>query len=171
MANLILTDTPLGLQTRRKSDIANHMSRRAPYAGVYKEQTDRETEFPNAKRRKVGPCNTYNCHGLTFGARRTAIPSSINLILKEDDYSEVAFGVVMPGDIVIYRSTGAAPGSIAGDIEHSGIVLERTALGNVLVLSKWGFGDEWVHFLRDCPYDSGDVKYFRINDCPPIKTS
>jgi hypothetical protein len=49
---------------------------------------------------------------------------------------------------VIYLSTGKTPGSIPGDVEHSGIVIAREQpLGSVLVLSKWGFGDEWLHFL------------------------
>jgi hypothetical protein len=90
--------------------------------------------------------------------------AGIDIILVEDDYKEVPIRDVRPGDVAIYYSTRQLPGSIPGDIEHSGLVIERTPLGGIRILSKWGFGDEWVHFVSDCPYDSTGVRYYRIND-------
>ena len=168
MGKIILTETPLALETRRKSAIDNHMSRRPPYAGEYAEQKDRERRHPTAVRRRVGPCNTYNCHGLTFAARRTAIRVGIDQIILDDDYQEISRANVLPGDLVIYYATTAFTGLVVNEIEHSGIVIAKDPgpLGAIRVLSKWGFGDEWVHFVNDCPYDSSHVKYYRINDCP-----
>jgi hypothetical protein len=116
--------------------------------------------------RGVGPCNTYNCHGLTFASRRTAITTAIAVraILAEDGYATVSRNDVLPGDIVVYYSTGELP----GDVEHSGIVVERVSQQGLIgvrikVLSKWGYCDEVVHFAEECPYDVGDIRYFRVN--------
>ena len=166
MASLILTEAELALETRRKNSIPNYMTRAAPLAGAYDEQKGREKQFPHAKRRNVGPCNTYNCHGLTFGSRRTEINAEIDKILRDDDYREIRKEHVCPGDIVLYYSDPQVPGGVIGDIEHSGIVLEKGQFGLLRILSKWGLGDEWVHFLADCPYSVSNVKFFRINDCP-----
>jgi hypothetical protein len=155
----------LALETRSQSSIDNYMSRAKPYAGLLLQKQAHERDFANALHRRVGPSNTYNCHGLTFAARRTAISkvSEVIKILREDDYTRVSPNEARPGDIVIYVSTGRLPGSIAGDVEHSGIVVERTPLiGGIKVLSKWGFCDEVVHLVTYCPYDSGDLRYFRV---------
>ena len=170
MPSLILSDADLHLETRRKTTIIQRITRRAPLAGAYEQDIDYDRKYPNAKRRNVGPCNTYNCHGLTFGARRAEVVfSDVAAILEEDDYTEIGKGAVLPGDIAIYFSTGLN-GSPVGDIEHSGLVLEPpNQIGNVKIVSKWGYGDERVHFFADCPYDTGNVRFFRINDCPRFK--
>jgi hypothetical protein len=152
----------LALETRNGTQIPNSLSHVVPIPGAFMEQADQEKNRPNAKRRRVGPCNTYNCHGLTFGARRTGIPAHIDKILKEDGYTSVSSKDVLPGDIVIYFE---ADGGVRAEVSHSGIVLERTSLGAVKVLSKWGYGDEWIHFLADCPYNANNVEFYRINDC------
>jgi hypothetical protein len=166
MPNLVLAVADLMLETRRKTSISHRMNRRAPPAGSYEEDAAYDKRYPAAHRRNVGPCNTYNCHGLTFGTRRAGIEfADVPLILEQDDYTEIDRAEVMPGDVAVYFSTGKG-GTIVGDIEHSGLVVERTQLGNVKLVSKWGYGDERVHFLTDCPYDAGNVRFFRINDCP-----
>ena len=170
MQSLILPQADLQLETRRKNTLRARFSRSAPWAGAYRQEDDHDKAFPHAKRRHVGPCNTYNCHGLTFAARRTEIVfSEVTKILEEDDYVEIDAKDVLPGDIVVYFSTGLK-GGVAGDAERSGIVLERTNLGNVKIVSKWRLGDERVHSVGDCLYDTGDVRYFKVNDCPRNKT-
>jgi hypothetical protein len=141
------------------------MTRAAPLEGAYQADNAYDLKYgERAKRRQVGPSNTYNCHGLTFGARRAGILSDVQIILEDDDYVEVDIKDVLPGDIVIYFSTESS--GIAGDAEHSGIVVDRTALGSVKVVSKWGYGDERIHWLKDCEYDVSNIRFFRINDCP-----
>lgn len=166
MGLLILHNASFDLETRRKRKIETALSRAAPDDGAYAEQKARSKEFPNAKRRGVGPCNTYNCHGLTFAARRSAIWKDIENIIHDDDYQQIKPSQVLPGDIVIYCNSGVEPGSIKGDMEHSGIALGKNGSGVLMVLSKWGVGDEWVHAVGDSPYDNRDIRYFRINDCP-----
>jgi hypothetical protein len=98
----------------------------------------------------------YNCHGLTFASRRTCIASSteIRKILAEDGFESVpAASQAEPGDIVLYVA--------AGDIEHSGVVIEADNL-SPLVLSKWGKGPEVIHRVADCPYDATNVEYHRV---------
>jgi hypothetical protein len=126
MGNVFLPSAVLYFESRRKTVYQKYMTRERPLVGDYDEQKGREREFPNAKRRHVGPCNTYNCHGLTFGARRAAITSGISEILIEDDYAQIDTKDVLPGDIAVYYSTGTEIGSVRGDIEHSGIVIKRT---------------------------------------------
>jgi hypothetical protein len=104
--------------------------------------------------------------GDPFGARRAGIPLDVDIILEDDDYVEVDYKDVLPGDVVIYYSTGKNGASI-GDPEHSGLVVERVnPLGEIKVLSKWGYGDERIHGLKDCDYDIDDIRFYRINDCP-----
>jgi hypothetical protein len=157
----------LALETRKSQQITNWFLRTSPIAGSYQDQIDEAKKRPNAKRRNVGPSHTYNCHGLTFGARRSDITWSVASILKQDDYVLVAKEDVMPGDVVIYY--GVNDQGMKAEINHSGIVLERSDLGSIRVLSKWGHGDEWVHFLPDCPYNATYAEFYRINDCPPLK--
>jgi hypothetical protein len=157
--------TSLALQTRNRSDIKNDLCRVEPDAGLIRLNDDYVAEYQpqGNKFRGVGPCNTYNCHGMTFAARRSTIwiPGEVKKILQEDDYQRIAKQNVMPGDIVTYFSTGKNPGSVAGDVEHSGIVLELLLL-QMRVLSKWGFCDEVIHFLTQVPYDIGDIRFFRV---------
>ncbi len=48
-----------------------------------------------------------------------------------------------------------------GDPEHSGVVINKSEKGPV-VLSKWGMCHEVIHLFSECPYLSTDVRYFRI---------
>lgn len=109
--------------------------------------------------RKVGGCSpVYNCHGLTFGSRRTAVKESNEVlfgVLKDDDYVEVPQDDVRPGDVILYFDR-------YGQVQHSGIVVDTISRGIARVWSKWGKGDEWIHHFGACPYDSEYTKYFRL---------
>lgn len=103
----------------------------------------------------------YNCHGLTFGSRRTCIddPKSIAQILSDDGYKHVAREAVLPGDIVLYYDI------VDGTVSHSGLVVGVPSDRNssVLVVSKWGVvGAEYLHAADKCPY-KGEFQYFRID--------
>lgn len=166
MAGLILPEADLLISTRRNTQIENHMSRAEPTDGDYLSQQKEQERRPNARRRFVGPCNTYDCHGLTFAARRTNVVHEIEVLLFEDDFVEVKKEDVLSGDIVIYWSDPNPLLNISSYITHSGIVLKRLPLNDLLILSKWGHGDEWVHSLADCPYSAANVKFHRIVDDP-----
>lgn len=102
----------------------------------------------------------YNCHGFTFGSRRSAICNSedVRKILNEDDYKKIDdMNDIRVGDIITYSGH-------KGNIEHSGLVIGNKE-GLPLILSKWGYGREVVHLFNQCPYfpECPVVEYFRIS--------
>jgi hypothetical protein len=134
------------------------LNRDKPPAGADLQVSEFKRAYPKAVHRPVGPTNAYNCHGLTFGSRRTVIwkPSEVQKILQEDDYVEVLTNMeIFPGDIAIYSKDG--------DIEHSGVVVE-VFNRRPKILSKWGMCQEVVHFVEDCPYKESSVRYFRVKE-------
>jgi hypothetical protein len=162
---------PLKLQTRGRSDIENELNSSPLDAGMMleaKAERDRYRRLDPARirHRAAGPTMSYNCHGLTFAARRTQIWNSaeVQKILNEDGYQEVQFADVSVGDIAIYRQDA----SLGGEIDHSGIVVERGPPIHGLatepwVLSKWGKGYEEIHLASFCPQGMGyKIEYYRI---------
>ncbi len=157
MESIILPRAKLALETRRRSTVDNMMDREKTPDGCQLAIEACKSRFNGAMHRPVGPSGIYNCHGLTFGSRRTAVsddPSEILKIIKEDDYVEIGYREVLAGDIALYFKLG--------DVEHSGVVVEKTETGRPRILSKWGKLHEAVHLVEECPYDPSDVKYFRI---------
>jgi hypothetical protein len=108
-----------------------------------------------------GVCPIYNCHGLTFGSRRTQVdwtPATINMILKEDDFEEVPDRDVRVGNVVIYYGDDGKP-------EHSGIVVGKQREFDVpLIWSKWGKGQEVVHPLGACEWGGMPTRFYRIKE-------
>ena len=77
---------------------------------------------------------------------------------KEDGYEEVGKESVLPGDVILYLDT-------AGDIEHSGVVVDppnASILGVPRVYSKWGKYAEIIHWGNRCPYNFSNVRYYRV---------
>jgi hypothetical protein len=146
------------IQTRRGTPVSNvqEYNLTPHYLWLVKEQDNKYQEpyvfFVN------NPSPYYNCHGLTFGSRRSQIWDSQEIlkILKEDDYQLVEnVNNVQKGDIIVYFSDN-------GDVEHSGLVIDKRE-GLPLILSKWGCGKEAVHIFSMCPYDSSTVRYYRVS--------
>lgn len=157
MATLI---NPLGsvlrMDSKQCNQIDNFINRNTviPY-GDFRMMQDFMRQFPDELHRPW-PSRKYNCHGLSFASRRTAIesPAEIAKIIKDDDYQQIQSDKVLPGDIVIYYEDG--------DVSHSGIVVRVNELKVPIVLSKWGHCHEVVHQLGRCPYKQTDVRYYRI---------
>ena len=108
----------LALQTRKGGVISNSMNPTEMYVGVHNKIAALRTEYHEATHRNVGPSARYNCHGLTFAARRTGIsdPAQVQKIILDDGYTELPMSEApSAGDIAIYREDG--------DIIHSGIVI------------------------------------------------
>jgi hypothetical protein len=147
----------LALQTRKGGTVENSMNPAPAYAGVELRIAHLKRTYSRALHRPVGPSARYNCHGLTFAARRTGIDKSayVQRILTEDGYSRLPMSTApVPGDVVIYREDG--------DIIHSGIVVEiKDAV--TWVLGKWGECHEVVHPVLDCPYKNAAVEFYRLN--------
>lgn len=157
--------TELALHTRRSNQVGNVCDPNAESFGIIAISEDYKRKYPTAFHRSTEPTDTYNCHGLTFGARRTRIisPTEVRKILADDGYHEVRAAEVEPGDVIVYFDED-------GEADHSGIVVEiarRVDGGAMLVptpkiLSKWGSCHEVVHFFNDCPYSLRTVRYYRM---------
>jgi len=144
----------LNLHTRCENQVENEIDRGPARAGDEELCKDYVKDYPRASHRPTRPSRKYNCHGLTFSSRRTWIwkPTEIAKILKDDEYEQIDLKDVLPGDVVVY--------STSGDAEHSGIVIEAGFVP--MILSKWGPAHEVVHRVNDCPYDSMFITYYRI---------
>jgi hypothetical protein len=121
---------------------------------------DLERDYPEEDRRSE-PTSIYNCHGLTFASRRTAIDNSQEVlkILEDDKYVEVDNRLVKEGDVVLYFNRGN------NEIEHSGIVVsspDDDPFEGPRICSKLGKYREVIHSVYKCPYTLSDIRYYRI---------
>ncbi len=153
-----IPETSIIIQTRKGRNIDNCQPE--TISPFFRSQFGKwDSKYPSAKRRTC-PSSIYNCHGLTFAARRCFLENAEDIlyILSDDNYSEVDWKSVLPGDIAVYYSKG--------DAEHSGVVVGKAEppLYSPLLVSKWGSYAEVIHYFADCPYDCSDVKYYRINE-------
>lgn len=146
----------LALQTRKGGTIENWMNPTTPRAGVHLQIAELKIKYREARHRDTEPSARYNCHGLTFAARRTGIdnPVQVQRIINDDGYRKLELGELPSvGDIAIYREDG--------DIVHSGIVIgEKDRVP--WVLGKWGECHEVIHSVSDCPYVRAVVTYYRL---------
>jgi|SRR5208282_140999 len=161
MPGLILPRDSLGLDTRQRNHIENSLDRSTPTAGAIQYAQALRRQYRTAKQRPTFPCSTYNCHGLTFAARRTGISGSavVQKILTEDGYERINDrSTVCPGDIILYISP------ITNEIEHSGIVVDADPTDplRLRILSKWGSAHEVIHSMGDCPYDARNLAFYRM---------
>jgi hypothetical protein len=156
MSALILLKATIELGTRRQRQIKNEINREPAHDGALLEIQAHRRNYRDAIHRKVGPCRTYNCHGLTFASRRTWIdkPTEVQKILDDDDYESIPKFEVERGDIAIY--------TLRGEICHSGIVVEIDDLKGPRVLSKWALLHEVIHFAWECPYNEAAITYWRV---------
>jgi hypothetical protein len=157
MALVLGPSAALKLDSRCENQIDNLTVRAGPIHGELLAVEDYKKMFPQAIHR-TGPSRRYNCHGLVFASRRTAIIDSAVLatMLREDDYQEIPLAEVMPGDVAIYWDDG--------DMQHSGLVVEVSKNPTVpRILSKWAHLQEAVHWVHQAPPEYGaDIHYYRI---------
>lgn len=159
---VLFESTELALHTRKGNQVKNELLRRDPFPGLVQEAQEYRNRFSGCCHRPTKPSFKYNCHGLTFAARRTAITesASIESILKDDEYVEVDRKFVVPGDVVMYYEFG--------DFSHSGIVVKVDHIGVepvIWILSKWNRLHEVVHKLHECPYwgrPDINIRFWRI---------
>jgi hypothetical protein len=92
-----------------------------------------------------------NCHGWVFTEGRYLIRGRhVDTILNDNGYQIVAEAQV--GDIIIYRDA-------AGEPIHTGIVKATGDNGFVLIESKWGALDIYLHLPQDQVYSQGYAYY------------
>jgi hypothetical protein len=126
--------------------------------------------FKNAEK-VAEACPVYNCHGLTFGSRRTHVTTSIYPILDDDGFDHLPSEKdARAGDIIVYCNA-------RGEVIHSGFVVGKkpalvagTEVHIPIVWSKWGKGYEMVHTVAECPYleEEGNYpRYYRLKRWVP----
>ncbi len=146
-------------ETRRGNSISNEQQ----FLFAPQEQNaarDLRAKFPAPTFvHRTSPNPIYNCHGMTFAARRTAIFESetVRQIIADDCYESVAALDVLPGDVVLYVSDDS-------DVEHSGIVIRSPrGLEPPLICSKWGKAGEIIHPVNRSPYTTTvTYEYYRV---------
>ncbi|NER35601.1 MAG: hypothetical protein F6J93_16680 [Oscillatoria sp. SIO1A7] len=145
------------LATKRGNFIPNERGLYRPPEALEEAAKIWQDKYPNIRVRSL--TSEYNCVGMVFGCRRTAIDiEHIGLILKEDSYRRLySEGEVLPGDVVLYGN---------GDrYTHIGTILSKepdvkNASFKITVLSQWGFDGEYIHLLDEVPDNYGNVKEF-----------
>jgi hypothetical protein len=150
------------LETREKNPIQN-ISDHSPLGIDFTAKANaliNQYPPPRFLHRPLPPTTVYNCHGLTFGSRRTQIvqANEVRRILNEDNYSEVTVKTVLPGDVAVYFDE-------FGDIHHSGIVTHVNVILDEIrvpyVLGKWGVAHEVIHPYNEGPYSGLAITFYR----------
>lgn len=112
-------------------------------------------------RRRYGPrwvlrkqaCGGYNCYGMVFASRRTAILDDTQIpdILADDRYCAIPANEAVSGDLVFYRRRDD------GLLLHSAVILRKDEMGSFYCLSKWdsAMGEDEHHVLHHCWTDHG----------------
>ena len=131
-----------------------------------KECEEYKIKYPEVMFVRNEPTPIYNCHGLTFGGRRTTIwqREAVKQILDEDNYNEISRSEVKPGDVMMYIEPES------GDYVHSGVVVHeiQAILGandsgrQLVIVSKWGKYKEVMHTETYCPYSPVGAKFYRV---------
>lgn len=153
--HLILRSVELNLETRKQQQVKNLLDWLPMHHGASIQISDLKKKYHRALHRPVQASRKYNCHGLTFASRRTFVESvEVGKIISDDQYVQIKRQEALPGDVAVYF--------VNGDPEHSGIVVDLDNLAGPLLLSKWGSLHEVVHWIPECPYDVGDVRFYRI---------
>ena len=143
--------TSLKMETRRHRYINNSMRPEAPPDLMRGRIRMNLEAFPNAK--PMSASAIYNCYGLAFACRRSAIvdEEDVSAILVDDGYRQLPWdpSAWLSGDIVIYRDGNGA-------MVHVGVVAKKqvdlaTGETSVEVVSAWGESGEYLHPIGDVP--------------------
>ena len=95
--------------------------------------------------------SSSNCHGWVFtGGRFLLRGEGVERILQGNGYSVVS--TPSAGDIVIYRNE-------SGNILHTGLVQGVLNEGTVIIESKWGTDQRFLHRPEDQPYSTSFAYY------------
>jgi hypothetical protein len=145
----------LALQTRRKRHVRNVMRREALRVESAARVSAVLAGRPDAT--LISASTIYNCYGLVFAARRTAImdESDAQIVLEDDGYRDLPWdpNTWRPGDVVLYYTEG-------GDLAHAGLVATiqldlSTGDSTVYVTSAWGEAGEYYHLIDYVPANLG----------------
>lgn len=124
------------------------------------EESEAERRIPADFKTKViiddADPSPSNCHGWVFTDGRYLVRSRyVDAILNDNGYQIVTDAHV--GDLIIYRDAAGAP-------IHTGIVKATGENGFVLIESKWGALDIYLHLPQDQVYSQGYAYYRSSRD-------
>jgi hypothetical protein len=94
----------IALQTRESWDVPNSQSFETSLWDEHQLEDHRQRHRRAVFR--TGAIPVYNCHGLTFAARRSGVweTAAIQRILQDDRYEQVSREEAQAGDIILYVS-------------------------------------------------------------------
>ncbi len=129
------------------------------------EESEAERRIPADFKAKVilddAEPSPSNCHGWVFTDGRYLIRGRyVDSLLDDNGYQIVADAHV--GDIIIYRDA-------AGEPIHTGLVKATGDNGFVLIESKWGALDIYLHLPQDQVYSQGYAYYRSPRDGHVLK--
>ena len=108
--------------------------------------------FANRRIQRAGKDGQANCHGWVFAGGQYLLQGTwIDSILADNGYEVVDQPRV--GDVIIYRD-------VLDHVLHTGLVCNVFADGMVLIESKWGIEERFVHLPEDQFY-SQRYDYYR----------
>jgi hypothetical protein len=142
----------IAIETRTGKPIANRIASEPGERELRVRAAIRERYGKNWKSRKPA-CGVYNCAGVAWASRRTAIydDAAWDLIFAEDGYRKLPPGEPpVPGDLVVYREKDIG-------YLHVGVIVEsEERLGNMVipkVLSNWDDASgEYLHWYNDAAF-------------------
>lgn len=152
------------VQTHKGTSLENYVASEASVQCRKRFEVLCSTHGKNWERRKDA-CGRYNCAGMIWACRRTALPNpeEWKLILDEDDYRPLRENeLCVIGDIVVYFDAGSS------EILHIARICQLKQLhdanGNKLgtpiplALSKWDASSgECIHAIPDVFLNGGEV--------------
>ena len=108
--------------------------------------------YANRRIERAGKDSRANCHGWVFtGGQYLLTKDCVETILADNDYQVVT--QPRPGDVIVYRDAFNV-------ILHTGLVQLALDDGLVLIESKWGIDERYLHLPEDQVY-SRLFKYYR----------
>lgn len=151
------------LVTRRGRRIENQQVLQVSPTQMSARTREHLTAHPNISLRSAE--SIYNCVGMVFASRRTAIDVSlVRCILHGDDYRRIRKCETQFGDVVLYLDRSK-------DVSHLGMVASMRPsrhgeLGPMRILSQWGQDGEYLHALDDVPPIYGQPLEFWTHRTP-----
>ena len=144
----------LRLDTRTGQPIENEIAAPPTQQSLAREQI-LAIKFGANWEKRIGPCGIYNCAGLTWASRRTAIyeDAEWDKIYQDDDYRELKGSELpMPGDLAIYSQSDVGYLHVGQVLSLEPVLLPA---GELIpkILSKWdGASGEYIHHPMDVPF-------------------
>ena len=141
----------LRLDTRTGQPIENEVAAPPTQQSLAREQR-LATKFGANWEKRIGPCGIYNCAGLVWASRRTAIyeDAEWDKIYQDDDYRELKGSELpMPGDLAIYSQSDVGYLHVGQVLSLEPVLLSAGGL-IPKILSKWDDASgEYIHHPMD----------------------